>query len=322
MKTFYWLMKREFWENRGGFLWAPVVTGVVFLVLNIMAIIAAEVMTARNGIQIGGNNFRVLIEKASDGDLAQVGVALDMTMLSSMGLLTIVLAFVVFFYCLGALYDDRRDRSVLFWKSLPLSNTSTVLSKVASAVVLAPAIAVVVGIAVGLVQLVIFALVLSFHGINMWELLTLAHPMRAVVSLLSSIPVYALWAAPAVGWLLFCSAWARSKPFLWAVAVPVVAGLMVTWFSVMSVFNLPAQWFWSNIVGRSLLSVFPGSHFAMDRHALQSLSGLSDAHNPLSLISPTQTYAVLASPNLWIGVAAGAALIAGAIWFRRVRDDS
>ena len=88
MKTFYWMVKREFWENRGGFLWAPVVTGVVFLVLNVMAIVAAEVMRARNGIEIGGNNFRVLIEKASSGDLAQVGAALDMTMLSSMALIT------------------------------------------------------------------------------------------------------------------------------------------------------------------------------------------------------------------------------------------
>ncbi|GAA0707468.1 ABC-2 type transport system permease protein [Dyella sp. SG562] len=323
MKTFYWQVKREFWENRGGFLWAPIVTGVVFLVLNVMAIVAAEVMSARHGIQIGGNNFRELIEKASDGDLAQVGAALDMTMLSSMGLITIVLGFVVFFYCLGSLYDDRRDRSVLFWKSLPLSNTGTVLSKVASAVVLAPAIAVVVGIAVGLLQLVIFSLVLSFHGINMWELLTLAHPLRAVASLLSSIPVYALWAAPAVGWLMLCSAWARSKPFLWAVAAPVVAGLMVTWFGIMGVFNETAVWFWSNIVARSLLSVFPGSHFALDRHSFRSMSGdLGDAHNPLALLSPAQTYAVLGSPNLWIGVAAAVAMIAAAIWFRRVRDDS
>jgi len=324
MNTFYWQIKREFWENRGGFMWAPIVTGVVFLILNVMTIIAAEVMRARHGIQIGGNNFRELIEKASSGDLLQVGAALDTTMLSSMALLSFVLTFVVFFYCLGALYDDRRDRSVLFWKSLPLSNTSTVLSKVVSAVVVAPAIAVLVGIAVGLLQLLIFALVLSFHGINLWELLTLAHPLRAVASLLSSIPVYALWAAPAVGWLLLCSAWARSKPFLWAVAAPVVAGLMVTWFDIMGVFNLPATWFWSNIVARLLLSVFPGSHIAMDPHSLHHISSadLGDVHNPLALISPTQTYAVLASPNLWIGVAAAVAMIAGAIWFRRVRDDS
>ena len=320
MKTFYWLMKREFWENRGGFLWAPIVTGTVFLVLNVMAIIAAEVMSARHGIQIGGNDFRRLIDKATDGDLAQVGAALDVTMLSSMGLISIVLGFVVLFYCLGSLYDDRRDRSILFWKSLPVSNTSTVLSKVASAVVLAPVIAVVVGIAVGLVQLVIFALVLSFHGINVWELLTLAHPLRAIASLLSCVPVYALWAAPTVGWLMVCSAWARSKPFLWAIAVPLVTGLMVSWFNIMGLFNLPGTWFWTHIVQRMLLGAFPGSSLVYHGDKLMAAAGSDDS--PLGILSPAYTYGVLTTPSLWIGLAAGAAMIAAAVWFRRVRDDS
>ena len=320
MKTFYWLMKREFWENRGGFLWAPIVTGTVFLALNVMAIIAAEVMTARHGIEIGGTSFRHMIDKATNGDLAQVGAALDMTMLSSMGLISIVLGFVVLFYCLGSLYDDRRDRSILFWKSLPISNTHTVLSKVASAVVLAPAIAVVVGITVGLAQLLIFAIVLSFHGINVWELLTLAHPLRAIASLLSSIPVYALWAAPTVGWLMLCSAWARSKPFLWAIAAPLVIGLMVSWFGIMGLFNLPTAWFWTHIVHRVLLGVFPGSSLVFSGDKLMAAAGSSD--NPLGILSPAYTYSLLAEPGIWIGLAAGAAMIAGAIWFRRVRDDS
>jgi len=33
MKTFYWLVKREFWEHKGGFFWAPVISGIVFLEL-------------------------------------------------------------------------------------------------------------------------------------------------------------------------------------------------------------------------------------------------------------------------------------------------
>ncbi|GAE49902.1 membrane protein [Xanthomonas arboricola pv. pruni str. MAFF 311562] len=61
-----------------------------------------------------------------------------------------VLAFVVFFYSLGSLYDDRRDRSVLFWKSLPVSDVQTVLSKAAWALLLAPLIAIVIGVLVGL----------------------------------------------------------------------------------------------------------------------------------------------------------------------------
>jgi ABC-2 type transport system permease protein len=321
MKTFYWLLKREFWEHRGGFLWAPVVTGGVFLILNVMAIITAEVLSARHGVQFGGNDIQMMMRHADAGDMVQVGAAADVAMISSMGFIGIVMGIVVLFYCLGSLYDDRRDRSVLFWKSLPISNTSTVLSKVASAAIVAPVIAVVVSIICGLLQLFMFAIVLSFHGVNVWQLLTLSHPLRAVASLLSNVPLYALWALPAVGWLMLCSSGARSKPILWAVAVPVVLGLLVSWFGIMGLFNLPTTWFWANIVQRVLLSVFPGSNLVFDKHSALNMGDMHD-NDPLAVLSPLHTYGLLASPNLWIGVAAGAVLIAGAIWFRRVRDDS
>ncbi|WP_199100224.1 hypothetical protein [Dyella sp. ASV21] len=322
MKTFFWLLKREFWEHRGGFLWAPVITGGVFLVLNIMAIITAEVLGARHGWQVGGDNLQMMIAKAGEGDLKQIGAGLDIAMISSMGLIGIVMGIVVLFYCLGALYDDRRDRSILFWKSLPISNTSTVLSKLVSATVVAPVIAVLVSIVAGLLHLVILALVLSLHGVNAFQLIGMAHPLRAVIDLLSAIPLYALWAVPSVGWLMFCSSWARTKPFLWAVAGPAVLGLLVSWFGIMGLFELPTAWFWKNVVARALFSVLPGSNIAYHDGALEASADLGDAHNPLSLLSPMHTYGLLASPNLWIGVAVGAALLAGAIWFRRVRDDS
>jgi len=321
MKTFYWLIKREFWEHRGGFLWAPVVTGGIFLLLNVMAIITAEVLSAKHGVRIGGNDIQMMMRHADAGDWAQVGAAADVAMISSMGMIGIVMGIVVLFYCLGSLYDDRRDRSILFWKSLPISNTNTVLSKVVSAALLAPAIAVVVSIVCGLLQLLIFSIVLSFHGINVWQLLMLSHPLRAVASLLSNVPLYALWALPAIGWLMLCSSGARSKPFLWAVAVPVLLGLLVSWFGIMGLFNESSTWFWANIVQRALLSVFPGSNLVFDKHSMLNTGNLDD-NDPLSVLSPVHTYGLLASPNLWIGVLAGAVLIAGAIWFRRVRDDS
>lgn len=319
MKTFYWLMKREFWEHRGGFLWTPVITGGIFLLLNIMGIVTAEVLGSRHGITVGGTNMQTLLANADAKDLTQIGAALDVALVSATGLITMVMGFVVLFYCLGSLYDDRRDRSILFWKSLPISSTSTVLSKLASALVLAPVIAIVAGIAVGLLQLLLFAVVLSLHGLNVWQMLGLSHPFRAVAALIASVPLYALWALPAAGWLMFCSAAARSRPFLWAIAVPAMTGLMITWFGIMGLFNLPAGWFWQNIVARCLLSIFPGSSLVMGKHAM---SAMADSDSPLSVIDPAHAYTLLATPSLWIGVAAGAALIVGAIWFRRWRDDS
>lgn len=322
MKTFYWLVKRELWEHRGGFLWTPIITGGVFLLLNIMGIITAEVLGARHGIQIGGTNgIQHVIADMNTGDLSKVGLALDLAMYSAMGMIAIVLGFVVLFYCLGALYDDRRDRSILFWKSLPVSDLSTVLSKVVSATLLAPAIAIVVGVVIGIVQLLILALVLSFHGVNVWHLLTLAHPFRVAANLVGSLPLYLLFALPSVGWFLFCSAWVRSKPFLWAVALPVVVGVLISWFGLMGLFNLPGGWFWTNVVRRLLLSVFPGSGLVFGADSLISNAD-PGTDNRLAFMDLSHTYHLLASPNLWIGVVIGVALIAAAIWFRRWRDDS
>ncbi|TPG10226.1 hypothetical protein EAH75_05480 [Rhodanobacter glycinis] len=322
MKTFYWLVKREFWEHRGGFFWAPIITGGVFLLLNIMGIIAAEVLGAQHGIQIGmSGKLQQIIAEMDAGNLHNVGTFLDLGMYGMTALLVVVLTFVVFFYCVGALFDDRRDRSILFWKSLPISDSSTVLSKVVSATVLAPVIAVIVGIIVGIAQLLILAITLSFHGVNVWQLLVLAHPFRVMFNLIGYIPLYVLWALPSVGWLLLCSAWARNKPFLWAVALPIATGLLITWFGIMGLFNLPASWFWMEVVLRGLLSVFFGTGIILGRGNMTFFE--NGAHdNWLGFMDLNQTYQTLGSTNLWIGALIGVGLIATAIWFRRWRDDS
>ncbi len=318
MKTFLWLVKREFWEHRGGFLWAPVITGAVFTALYVMAIIAIEVVGAKHGFHINvGGDIGKAIQQANQGDLNHLGTFLDGTMYACVGMISLVMSFVLFFYCLGALYDDRRDRSILFWKSLPISDTSTVFSKVASATILAPVIATAVGVVAGLLLLLILATTLAFHGVNVWQLLMLAHPFKVITNVVGYIPLYLLWALPSVGWLLFCSAWSRSKPFLWAIVVPVVAGVMVWWFDIMGIFNQSTAWFWTHVVARGLLSVCPLVIFAL---APQDLS--SDSSNGMHSLDLFQSYQALGSANLWIGVVVGAGLIAGAIWFRRWRDDS
>ena len=319
--TLFWLVKREFWEHRGGFFWAPVVTGGVFLLLGIMAIITAEVLGAHAGVNFGASGqVRTVIDHMDSGDISQVGGLLDMALYSALSLTMVVMGFVVFFYCLGALYDDRRDRSILFWKSLPISDSATVLSKVVSATLVAPFIAIVTGIVVGILLLLILAVTLSFHGVNVWQILILAHPFRVTFNLIGYIPVYLLWALPTIGWLMLCSAWARGKPFLWALALPVATGLLVSWFGIMGIFKLSSSWFWINIVMRGLFSAFPGTS------VLWNAGHLSIGHAPgqpgLDPMNLDQTYALLTTPNLWIGVIVGLVMLAGAVWFRRWRDDS
>ncbi|TAL71531.1 MAG: hypothetical protein EPN56_06950 [Rhodanobacter sp.] len=321
MKTFYWLVKRELWEHRGGFFWTPVIIGGIFLLLNLMGIITGEVLggSTRFNIAFGGegNNMRLLTRNLDQQSMTAVGAGLDMAMYSPTIIIGMVLGFVVFFYCLGALYDDRRDRSLLFWKSLPVSDTATVLSKVVAATVVAPAIAVVVGTLTGIAMLLMFALALSFHGVSVWHLLTLSHPLQVIANLIGSIPLYLLWALPSIGWLMLCSAWARSKPFLWAVALPVAVGIVLGWFNLLGTITLQNSWYWREVLLRILFSVFPGGWYAKIPHV--------GGNNPAELLSSVgvmHSYAVLGSVNLWVGVATAIAMLAGAIWFRRWRDDT
>lgn len=134
--TLRWLLKREYWENRGGFLYAPVIAGIVSLLMSGIGIglgLFALHRAARDGglhidgesVNINGLDLAVLTRDISAKDMADLGNGLDLAMVLTSSWPLIVLAFVVFFYCLGALYDDRRDRSILFWKSLPLSDTQT-----------------------------------------------------------------------------------------------------------------------------------------------------------------------------------------------------
>ena len=321
------LLKREFWEHKGGFFWAPLVAGGISLLLTILGIIFGEITArramARGELQIDGEvvinglDLGALTGKLDPEDMAHLGKGIDLSLFVASAWPFIVLGFVVFFYCLGALYDDRKDRSVLFWKSLPISDRDTVLSKSISALLVAPILA----LAASLITMVGFMLILSLvvllHGGNPVTLLWgPGNPLSVVAAFLVGLPVYALWALPTVGWLLLCSAWARSKPFLWAIMIPVFSGIFVTWFDLTKLFDLDASWYWANIVGRLLLGTFPGSDLPY-----QDDLGRNDLEGALHHISASTAMETLSTPALWIGAAAGLVMIYGAIRLRRWRDE-
>jgi ABC-2 type transport system permease protein len=322
------LLKREYWEHKGGFLWAPLVAGGISLLLTLMAIIVAEVAGRRAGDQtlnIDGEQFTInaldlgkLTQHLGPEEARQLADGIDLSLLMASSWPFIVLGFVLFFYCLGALYDERKDRSVLFWKSLPLSDRETVLSKVVSATLVAPAIAT----AAALVTMFGFLLLVStfvlLHGGNPVELVWgPGSPLLLAGQLIVALPVYALWMLPTVGWLLLCSSWARSKPFLWAIMIPVFAGVIVSWFKLMGLFNLETLWFWKNIVARMLFSVAPLTWMDVARIENMDIDGPGAIR---ALFSPEAVYSTLLTPQLWIGAVAGAAMIFGAIHLRRHRE--
>ncbi len=320
MKTMKWLLKREFWENKGGFFWAPLIGGGVFLAINIMIMLAATAAADRAHLHIGAIKIGELMKHADPAAMEAIGTGVDISMVTTAGMIMMITAVVVFFYSLGTLFDERRDRSILFWKSLPVSDRETVVSKVLSAAVVAPVIGFAAGLATALLQHLLIGVFMLFHGQNVFGLLFgSAHPIRITAVLLSMLPIYALWALPTIGWLMLVSVWAKSKPFLWGVLLPLGAGVIVSWFDLMRAVALPETWFWKHIVARLLLSIVPGGWLDFERFENLQIRGPEAIPE---LFSPSFMYGVLAGPNIWIGAAAGIAMLILAVRLRRWRDDA
>ena len=316
--AFKWLIKREFWENRGGFFWAPVITGGIFLVLNLILAVIGSIAARRS---MDGGGF--VIDDAPEKAHQIVGGIGDGMLLGGVILACVVLAFVVFFYALGCLYDDRRDRSVLFWKSLPVSDTHMVLSKLAWALILAPLLAIGIGILICVAMWLISALTITVNGLPAGgAMFTHSHPLRVIGGVISSLPVYMMWSLPAVGWLMFCSAWARSKPFLWAVLVPVLACVIVSMTDILPGLDIRHDLVWYTVVYRGLLSVVPGAWFpTLEGGAANPHTEINTPDELANAIDLTRSWHAFATTDLWIGAAIGVALIVGAIHLRRWRES-
>jgi ABC-2 type transport system permease protein len=331
-RSFKWLLKREFWEHKGGFFWAPLVAGAISLLLTLIGGGTGHVMFRRLGgkvvnfdgreMPLSDVDWNALLENSSPQDLEQLREAVNLTTLVSASWPLVVFSFVVFFYFLGSLYDERKDRSVLFWKSLPVSDRDTVLSKLATGLLVGPLVAVALGIA----TMIGFGLIASFfmliNGANPFTLYwSQLDPLLLFGGMVGWIPVYVLWALPTAGWLMLCSAWARSKPFLWATAIPIVAGLLVSWSGMFRSSNFDSGWFWEHVVLRLLTSAWPGSHILgyVGNGDIVRLGNSSDGLLGINgMLAGTH---LLATPSLWIGVAAGVAMLLVAIRLRRWRDE-
>ena len=327
MNTMKWLLRREFWEHKGGFVWAPLIAAAIMVVL-VAGVVGYGVSTDK----FGGDSVTIRVEGkevhrtqmatlATGHSRAQMAEVAANNYIAAGAPIFIVLPVVAFFYCLAALYDDRRDRSILFWKSLPVSDTATVFSKLLTALVLAPAITIGIASAAAFLILLLAGIAANAQGVNLFApVLSNINLYLSPVYLLAMIPVYVLWALPTAGWLLLVSSWARSKVFLWAVGVPLIVAVLLKWMDYMLALygaTIHADWIINNVVEVLLNGLIPGTWF-IDGGTTLPING-GQGVNMLSLLGAS--WGSLARPDLWAGVAGGVAMIAAAIRLRRWRDE-
>ena len=318
---FKMLLKREFWENRGGFVWAPIITGAIATLFALIGAIGGTVALQKAKAE---GHFDAQIHLDA-GESHPVAAAADLVLLGGMSIAIIVMVFVVFFYLLGSLYDERRDRSVLFWKSLPVADTETVLSKLAWAVVLAPLFAIGIGIGIGLILWIVLGVSAFLNGIPgaSTAMFTDSQPFRLILQVLSVIPVYTAWSLPTVGWLMLCSAWAKRFPFLWAVLLPVLGCALISLsggiFGAISGLDFPFEQLWYVVVYRGLMSLIPGTWYA--RIGVDDDLQIDGPQNLADHFDVSGSWAVFTTLDMWLGITFGVAMIVLAIRLRRWRDE-
>lgn len=309
------LVRREFWENKGAFRTTPLVIGGIFLAAMVMFLITF------NHFDNEFQSLRELLRFIAQQDAGLRAKVLYAANLEMSVMFSTVLAFVVFFYLLGSLYDDRKDRSILFWKSLPASDTLTLASKLLSAMIVAPLIFWVVYVITHIVIMLLFSVVVMILGENPWTLfLSLGSPFKAWSLVLVSYFAQSIWALPLYGWLMLVSSFAPRIPLLFAILPPVVLGVLELWIDFLKTFTLSDNLF--GLFGHW----FANSPLIMsgdvDNDEFGAALGIPITSDFGHQVTVANMFDRLFSTDMLIGLAVAAVFLGAALWLRRRATES
>jgi ABC-2 type transport system permease protein len=283
-QRFYWSVRRELWETRSLYL-VPLVVAGLFL----FAFLISHNPHVHVHIGFSPNSMQDQGPQVFEQPYTIVALLL-------MGTTFLV----ALFYCLEALHGERRDRSILFWKSLPVSDTTTVLAKASIPILILPLITFATVLVTQGIMLFLSSAVMLARGqdvADLWSHLPLWQ--MSLMLFFHMVAVHGLWYAPIYAWLLLVSAWARRAPFLWAILPPIV---------VMVIEKI----------------AFDTSHFAalLGFRFGGGSDGVPFTVGPMSMgvLTASDLVRFFADPSLWTGLLLAAVFLAAAVRLRRYRE--
>ena len=272
-RRMYWSIKREVWESRSLYI-APLAVAGIFLLGFLVR--ASHLLTEARGSATPEVQGAMLAQTFDFAALALMGTTL----------------LVAVFYCLDALHGERRDRSILFWKSLPVSDVMTVLSKTSIPLLILPVVTFLITVALQCVMLLVSGAVLLAGGQSLAKLGHLSLGMRWIILLYHLVVGHGLYYAPFYGWFLLVSAWARRGAFLWAVLPPMALGVLEK-------------------------ILFNTSHFASLVESRLGLGGQMSSSKATGVSAMILDVPALSNPGLWIGLLLTALFLFAAVQLRR-----
>jgi len=277
-RRMYWSVRRELWESRSIYI-APLAVAALIIVGSVIST-----------IHLPGRLHAAL------PDVAQQHRVIEEPYTFAALLLMFTTFIIGVIYCLDALHGERRDRSVLFWKSLPVSDLTTVLAKASIPLVVLPLLTFAITVVTQIMMLLIGTTRLMGTGLSLWSHLALSQMW--LMLLYHLVAVHALSWSPFWGWLLLVSAWARRAPFLWATLPLLTIGLVEK-------------------------IAFNTTHFA----ALLGYRFMGGPESTTSTADPMSMDALTPPPvqfltcaSFWMGLLVAAAFLAAAARIRRYRE--
>ena len=283
-RRMYWSIRRELWENRSIYLAPLAVAGVI-----LFGFVLRTVTLPRR--------MRATLELDPVKQHAAINMPFHIT-----AFLILLTAFIVgIFYCLDALHGERRDRSILFWKALPVSDFITVLSKASIPLVVLPLFVYAIIVIVQLIMLVLSSMALLGSGPSLAALWNQVPLFETSIATFYGLVAIALWHAPIYGWLLLISAWARRATFLWAF-LPLLA------ICILEKIAMNTSHF-ADLLKYRVMGWFLRAFVSSEKAGV--------VFSPLAQLTPVR---FLCTPGLWIGLIFAAIFLAVAVRLRRYRE--
>ncbi len=298
------LIKREFWEHRSIYVTPAAIGVIVTLGVLAMLMLTSGFAKELDMVIFGAQNLA--------GD-AERRAALTVFFAGTSWVFLVALMFLTVFYSLDSLYAERKDKSILFWRSLPVTDAETVISKLLTAAVVLPSITALGIWATHLVNLIVFSIWVSVQGgdagVLIWgSVAILDNWLAALIVLVAS----GVWMSPFIAWFLFVSTWAKRMPFLMAFMPPIVLGLL-EWIVFRTKYFL-------TVVGErgDMTPLFHGVSLERFFEEEQWRDGVEN----IGLLAHMDLIGFVTDPGFWSGLLVCGILTTAAIYVRRYRDES
>lgn len=303
------LIRREIWEHRSLYV-TPAVVGFVMSLMLLTGFVFAS--NYAEIIDIG-----VFSAQNLAGDVER-RAAVFAFLLANTAPFLFASAILTIFYCLDSLYAERKNKSILFWRSMPVTDAETVISKLLTALVAIPVITLVVLMAANVINLILTGIFVDIEGGSPGYMIWRPAPAALLdvgVSMLLLMLMLPIWFSPFIGWFLFVSAFTKRSPLLVA-AMPIV--LLPMFERLFFDTSIMAEALFVRSIKFPLFSGVDNMDLIFQES--DDLARLAEAE--LSVFGLLDLGNFLASPQLWLGLVVCGLFTAAAIYVRRYRDES